>query len=226
MLCLISTDAFKLSNDNTGKPLSGHVSEKRRALAAQVFAWRVISRHNLYSRWNFDLTPGSLLCTVTREATTKIVIIWTCSAVATLLMNRRWWQLWIIFEKHKGINLFLPCGRKSSTMFEPNNNTKHFMLRKYVYLSNKEFYFFPICILARLESMLFALQTQHERSWNISTAIEWHISCKAFLNYRMTDWSLHACLRLSFISQHVIHTCITLPFTRLCFSIPNYTRSH
>ncbi len=52
--------------------------------------------------------------------------------------------------------------------------------------------------------MLFALRTQHERSWNISTAIEQHPSYKAFLNYGRTDWSLHAGVSSLSISEHVL----------------------
>lgn len=104
MLCLISTDAFKLSNDNAFWETprfsgSGLCAESRFQTLKLWFNPRDYTLHSHRRSPNQNMLESSYYLNM--------------FAAATLLMNRQWWQLWIIFEEHKGINLFLPCGRKS-----------------------------------------------------------------------------------------------------------------
>ncbi len=126
-------------------------------------------------------------------------------------MNHRWWQLWIIFEKHKGINLFLPCGCKSSSMFEPNNNTKHCMLRIYVYLSNKAFIFFNMYLsTSGVHAIRFTNTT-----WTIMKYFHcyWTASIMQSFSKLWKDRLKSSCMCKVVVNKWacVVHTCITLP---------------
>lgn len=158
------------------------------------------------SPWNSDLTPGTILCTITGDICPS-----ACSYYLNMfaaLTNRQRWQLWITFKKHKRINLFLPCRSKSTTAFETNTNTKHLPKRKTIMAFYAVETFQQFRILARLESVPFVLRTAWviKKDFRCIYHAELSEISSELLKYVKTDWSLHPCL----VCVRAIHTCIIL----------------